>query len=56
MPLCISHVVAMFAYWHRLENVHENSLLHHAFKESTLLSTNGINSWFFEKQIRVKLI
>jgi hypothetical protein len=42
----VSHVVAMFAYWHRLENVHENSLLHHAFKDSTLLSTNGINSWF----------
>jgi hypothetical protein len=43
MSLCISHVVALFAYWHRL------------VKESTLLSTNGINSWFFEKQNRVKL-
>ena len=46
LPLCISHIVAMFSYWLRLENVHANSLLHHAFKESTSLSTNGINSWF----------
>jgi hypothetical protein len=45
MPLCNSHV-AIFSYWHRLEKVHENPLLHHAFKEITLLSTNGINSWF----------
>jgi hypothetical protein len=47
MPLFISHVVAMFSYWHILENVAENSLLSHALKESISLSTNGINSWFF---------
>ena len=44
MPLFISHVVAMFSYWHILENVAENSLLSHALKESISLSTNGINS------------
>jgi len=46
MSLFISHVVAMFSYLHRLENVAENSLLSHALKESISLSTNGINSWF----------
>ena len=43
-PLAIESVINTVKYWHRLQKVHESSLIHKAYKE--MKHANSENSWY----------
>ena len=45
-PTYYSIILATLSYLHRLESMPENSLLYNAYKESKILDSCNINSWF----------